>query len=334
MIASRHLFFLYVVLTTTVFTAAAPVRDALQAARNLEGERFESSLNGRAFGKTPSAIKPVKAVPVKVPPVAEPPTVVVTAKATLAKASRKAPVIPSTALAVATTSKSAKASTTAQVTSSIASISATTSKAVTASATVQVTSTTGVTSQSVVATASACPVKRSPVLQTIQTRAEELTPLSGDEEHQVSLVRFKVGTDHEHWALFFHPTQPGALNFFQGTMIDAVIGGAIKNAVLTTDTQTRRFRPQNGATRTDTITALATVANGAAAQALVDKASAVQLTQQPPTQNCVDWTNLAMQALSGDITSNVFQPIFAAENAGVRDRTACNFACRTQGEAD
>ncbi|TDL26166.1 hypothetical protein BD410DRAFT_836821 [Rickenella mellea] len=331
MIALRHLFFLYVALTETICTAAAPVRDA------------PPTPQAKGLTKASEAIPPVKAVPVKVPPVDQPPTVAITTKTTLTKTSTsKAPVITTTALPAVTTSKTVNATASVPVTSSSAPIVATTSQPVKASAPVQVTSIVGATSESVNASASACPVKRSSVLENVQTRNVAARSLTSKEEHRVSLLRFKVGTDHEHWALFFHPSAPSDDGSFTGTRVDAeIVNANFPNAVLGTSvTQDKRFEPRDTAARTDTITTPATVANGAAAQKLVNKAGAVRLTQQPPTQNCVDFTHLAMQALSTvsrgftAISADMFQPIFSADEEGVRERTDCNFTCRIAGEAD
>ncbi|TDL18210.1 hypothetical protein BD410DRAFT_843049 [Rickenella mellea] len=283
--------------------------------------------------KAPGVITPVIVGPAKVTPVAKPPTVSVTSKATLTKSSTSKALAISTALPTSQTVTPASAS--VQATTSIASIAATPPQALKTSATVQVTSTAEATPQSVNASASSCPVKRNPVPQNIKTRNLAVRALTGDEEHQVSLIRFKVGTVKEHWALFFHSTTNNG-GSFQGTIVDAIIEDReTPNAVLKTEKEEdKSFAPVSIRSRTDTITPLATVANGPAAQALVDKAFDVKLTQQPPTQNCVDWTNLAMQALSGDISSAVFQPIFDADNGSVRAKTACNFACRAVGEAN
>jgi len=133
--------------------------------------------------------------------------------------------------------------------------------------------------------------------------------------------------------LFFHPSAADATGTFTGTRVDAVTEDAnVPDGVLVVDEESKKFKPSG---QTKTITPIATLANGATAEKLLTKARGVQLTQKPPTQNCVDWTSLAVNAMGGRTRGSLtaaqiatFQAVYNADKDAVRTRTACNFACQ------
>jgi len=151
-------------------------------------------------------------------------------------------------------------------------------------------------------------------------------------QHDLELLRFYQGTANEHWALFIPNTSGGT----KGEVLDAHYvhpGG--------TPFETRIYGERfNDITRyhTKTRTVIGHVvvpAQGAHAHPK-DVMAAIKLKKNPPTQNCVDWANLAVDALFQQkyidaTTHTAMITLYNANQATVRAATAPALAALTDG---
>ncbi|RDB22288.1 hypothetical protein Hypma_010626 [Hypsizygus marmoreus] len=146
----------------------------------------------------------------------------------------------------------------------------------------------------------------------------------------LSLKRTKIGSSEEHWSLFFHPHKNEG-DVITGTQVHAVSDEEIRGRQpLETQIQ-KRATFETGHRRNDfTLTKLAGWPKKIRADEAVMILKDIHTTKRPPKENCVDWTQMGVEALfeKGFVKEeeyNAFLEVYNRDKEGVRERTKGQF---------
>jgi hypothetical protein len=93
---------------------------------------------------------------------------------------------------------------------------------------------------------------------------------------------------------------------------------------------------QTQSTNTNQVEFLGEIGGADIANKMIDRIKTIELTKKPPLQNCVDFTKLAVDELSGMLKADAvaaFTKLFDDNAETVREKTACNF-CPVKGDED
>jgi hypothetical protein len=110
--------------------------------------------------------------------------------------------------------------------------------------------------------------------------------------HQISLKKTDVGTEKEHWALHVHPVEPGKSDLH---ILHAVSVPGNEGVLEPWDQNAGTYESRPAKEKSETVPLGTFTTKGKALAAVTDAEKNVHLTEQYPTQNCVDFACAAVK---------------------------------------